>query len=73
MRGGDQRRKRESWKTTLGSQGPGRFTLSHGKIKKGDDVSDDEDDALRNSVPQDRVTAMLCTEECSSRLTEKYI
>jgi hypothetical protein len=31
--------------------------------KKGDDVDDeDDDDAVRTSVSQDRVTAKLCTE-----------
>jgi hypothetical protein len=55
MRGG-QRRSRESWKTTLESQGTYlenwnndslkkvQITLSQGKKKKGDDVADDEDD-----------------------------
>jgi hypothetical protein len=33
-------------------------------MKKGDDVTDDEDDdAVRISVSQDQVTATLCTEE----------
>jgi hypothetical protein len=33
-------------------------------MKKGDDVADDEDDdAVRTSVSQDRVTVPLCTEE----------
>jgi hypothetical protein len=33
-------------------------------MKKGDEVADDEDDdAVRTSVSQDRVTATLCTEE----------
>jgi hypothetical protein len=33
-------------------------------MKKGDDVADDEDDdVVGTSVPQDRVTASLCTVE----------
>jgi hypothetical protein len=33
-------------------------------MKTGDDVADDEDaDAVRTSVSQDRVTVTLCTEE----------
>jgi hypothetical protein len=33
-------------------------------MKKGNDVADDDnDDAVRNSVLQERVTATLCTEE----------
>ncbi len=33
-------------------------------MKKGDDVADDEDeDAVRTSVSQDRVTAILCSVE----------
>ncbi len=39
-------------------------TLSQGRKKKGDEVADDEDDdAVRTSMSQDRVTATLCTEE----------
>ncbi len=49
-----------------------QLTLSHGKIKNGDDVADDKDeDAVRTSVSQGLVTATLCTEElfnCSSGL-----
>ncbi len=42
----------------------GHLTLSQGKMKKGDDVADDnDDDALKTSVSQDRVTVALCTEE----------
>ncbi len=64
MRGG-QRRSRESWKTTLGSQGPKRkqlqrqpkksqLTLSQDKMKKGDDVANDIDDyAVRTTVSQE--------------------
>jgi hypothetical protein len=35
------------------------------KKKKGDQIADDEDDndAVRTSASQDRVTATLCTEE----------
>jgi hypothetical protein len=41
-----------------------QLTLCHGKMKKGDDVAGYEDeDAVRTSVSQDRVTATLCTEE----------
>jgi hypothetical protein len=41
----------------------GQLTLSQGKMKKGDDVAvDDDDDAVRASVSQDRVTGTLCTE-----------
>ncbi len=41
----------------------GQLTLSLGKMKKGDDVDDDHDGAVRTGVSQDRVTAILCTEE----------
>jgi hypothetical protein len=38
-------------------------------MKKGDDVADDEDDdVVRTSVPQDSVTATLCTEDCFLRM-----
>ncbi len=39
--------------------------VSQGKKKKGDEIADDEDDAdaVRSSVSQDRVTATLCTKE----------
>ncbi len=41
-----------------------QYTLSQAKIKKRDDVADDEDDdAVRTSVSQDKVTATLYTEE----------
>jgi hypothetical protein len=62
---GGQCRSRESWKTTLESQGDlvkdrhsyslkkGPLTLSQGKIKMGDDVvDDDDDDAVRTSLSQ---------------------
>jgi hypothetical protein len=50
-----------------------QFTLSQGKMKKGDDVTGDEDDdAVRTSVSQDQVTATLCTEELFLR-TRYYI
>jgi hypothetical protein len=40
-----------------------QFTLSQGKIKKEDDLADDEDDDwLRTSVSQDQVAATLCTD-----------
>jgi hypothetical protein len=39
-------------------------TLSQGKKEKGDEVADDEDDdAVRTGLSQDRMTATLCTEE----------
>ncbi len=41
-----------------------QLTLSQGKMKKGEDVADDEDDdAVRTSVSQDQVTETLCNEE----------
>jgi hypothetical protein len=41
-----------------------QLTLSHGKKKEGNEVEDDyDDDVVRTSVSQDRVTAALCTEE----------
>jgi hypothetical protein len=33
----------------------GQLTLSQGKMKKGDDVADDDDDAIRTSVSQDYI------------------
>jgi hypothetical protein len=39
------------------------ITLSEGKKKKGDEVDDKGDDAVRTSVSQDRVTVTLCNEE----------
>jgi hypothetical protein len=72
----NSRCSRESWKTTLESQGTWsenwhsdslekvQLTLYQGKKKKGDDIADDEDDdVVRTSVSQDRVTATLCTDE----------
>ncbi len=43
----------------------GQLPLSHGMVKKGDDVAvDDDDDAVvRTSASQNRMTATLCTEE----------
>ncbi len=47
-----------------------QLTLSQGKKKKGDEVADYKDnDAVRISVSQDRVTATLCTEELFSALS----
>ncbi len=47
-----------------------QLTLSQGMVKMGDDSAvDDDDDALKTSVSQYQVTAMLCTETCSSRLS----
>jgi hypothetical protein len=41
-----------------------QLTLSRGKMEKGDDVADDDDgDALRTNVSQDRVTMTMCTVE----------
>ncbi len=48
------------------SDGPRKvqLTFSRGKKKKGDKVKDeDDDDVVRTSVSQDRVTVTLCTEE----------
>jgi hypothetical protein len=57
-----QKRSRESCKTTLGSQGTkmenrhsdipknDQFILPQGKMKKEDDVSDEDDDAVRTSL-----------------------
>jgi hypothetical protein len=76
---GSQRHSKENWKTTLGSQGTlsenchsdrlkkVHGNLSQGKKKKGerDEIADgeDDDDVVRTSLSQDRVTAALCTEE----------
>jgi hypothetical protein len=41
-----------------------QLTLSQAKIKKADEVADDDgDDAVRTSLSQDQVTATLYTEE----------
>ncbi len=41
-----------------------KLTLSQGKEMKGDeDVYEDDDDAVRTSVSQDRMPVTLCTEE----------
>jgi hypothetical protein len=45
------------------SRKKGQLTISQCKMKKGDDVADDDDDAVRTTLTQDRVTATLCTEE----------
>jgi hypothetical protein len=43
-------------------------------MKKGADVADDEDDdAVRTSVSQDRVTATLYTEELFLRMQYKHV
>ncbi len=47
-----------------------QLNLSQGEKKKGDEVADD-DDVVRTSVTQDRVTATLGTEE--SFLSTQYI
>ncbi len=73
---GSQRCSRKSWKISLESQGTysGNWPsdslkkfllpLSQGKKMKGDEAADDEDyDAMRTSMPQDRMTATLCSEE----------
>jgi hypothetical protein len=45
----------------------GQFTLSQGMVKKGDDVvGDDDDDTMRATVSQNRVTGTLFTEDCPS-------
>ncbi len=41
-------------------------THSQVKMKKGDDIAKDDVDAVRTSVLQDRVTATMCTVNCSS-------
>jgi hypothetical protein len=42
----------------------GQLALSLGKMKKGDDVADyEEDDVMRTSVSQDQVTVTRFTEE----------
>ncbi len=46
-----------------------QLTLFQGKKKKGDEV--DDDDAVRTSVSQDRVTATLCTKKLF--LSTQYI
>ncbi len=44
-----------------GSLKKGQLTLSQGKMKKGDDVADDDnDDVVGTRVSQDPVTARLC-------------
>ncbi len=41
-----------------------QLTLSQGKKKKGDEVADDEDDdGVRPSASQDKITVRLCTEK----------
>jgi hypothetical protein len=41
-----------------------QLTLSHGKKKKGDKLQgEDDDNVVRTSVSQDRVTAKLCIKE----------
>ncbi len=41
----------------------GQVTLSQGKMKKGDNVIDNEDDdVVKTSASQDQVTTTLCTE-----------
>ncbi len=68
-----KRRLRKSWKTTLEIQLTllgNRHSDGHKKVqltlskKKGDDVEyEKDDDVVRTSASQDRVTATLCTEE----------
>ncbi len=51
----------------------GQFTLSHGQMKIRDDVADDEDDDMvRTSVSEDRVTATLSTEGLFLRTQNIY-
>jgi hypothetical protein len=69
-------RSRESWKTTLESQGTKlenrhsdspknyQFTLPQGKMKKEDDVADEDDDAIRTSL-----TRHCILRNCSSALS----
>jgi hypothetical protein len=40
-----------------------KFNLLFVQKKKGDDVEDEDDDVVRTSVSQNRVTETLCTEE----------
>ncbi len=48
----------------------GQLTLSQGKMKKGDVVAvDDDDDAVRTSVSQDRVQGHCVLMYCSSGLS----
>jgi hypothetical protein len=50
-----------------GSLKKGQLTLSPGKMKKGNDVTDDDDDVVRTSVSQDEMTVALCVlRNCSS-------
>jgi hypothetical protein len=57
------------WDRHSDSLKKGQLTLSQGNMKEGDDVVDV--DAVRTSVPQDRVTVILCNEELS--LITQYI
>ncbi len=56
----------------------GLLTLSHSKVKKGDDVADDEDDdadddSVRTSVSKDRATVTLCTGELFFRTKDSSL
>ncbi len=47
-----------------------QLTLSRGKMKKSDEVEDEDDvDVVNTSVSQDRKTATLSTEDYSSALS----
>jgi hypothetical protein len=46
----------------------GQRSLCQGKVKKGDDVADDEDDVVSTNVSLDRVTVTLCNEELFPRI-----
>jgi hypothetical protein len=51
-----------------------KFTLSEWMLKKGNVVSDaDDDDEVRTSALQNRVTATVCTEEVFLRTQYIYI
>jgi hypothetical protein len=52
--------QQQSWWQTK----KGQLALSQGKMKKGDNVAEyEEDDAVRTSVSQDQVTVTRCAEE----------
>jgi hypothetical protein len=64
--GNNSRKSRDLLKNMhSGSLRKSQLALSQGMIKKGDVIvdADDDDDEVRNSVSQNRVTATLCTED----------
>jgi hypothetical protein len=71
-------------KTIQGSQGThlnkhsnslkkSQLIISQGKFKKGDVVSDADDDEVRTNASQNHVTATLCTEEFFLRAPYTYM